>query len=96
MRRYFIMEIGDIEDPLQMTYLQEGLYLCIGEPIDQRFSLNCSKLLIKTNEGKLKDLFLRYPNTTLEQLLIDTRSIEYTNEDLEMILLDPEWELNEI
>jgi hypothetical protein len=96
MRRYFIMEIGDTEDPTRLTYLQEALYLCIGEPHSQRFSLNGSKLLIKTNENKLEDLFIRYPNTTLEQLLIDTRSVEYDYEGIIEVLNNEEWSLNEI
>lgn len=89
-RRYFIMVIGNIEDPTQLTYLQEALYLCIGEPQNQRFSLDGGKLLIKTNNLRLMELLIRFPNLTLEQLLIDTNTIEIT--DL-TILNTIEWEL---
>jgi len=85
------MTIGDIDNPTQLTYLQEALYLCIGEPSTQLFSLDGTKLLIKTNGVKLIELFRRYPNTTLPQLLIDTNTIEYSYEEITTILNGPEW-----
>jgi len=87
-RRYFIMNV----DLVQPDDLLAALMMCIGEVDTQRFSVNGSKLLIKTTSMEILQLLKKYSQYTLQQIMELTHTEEFTYDEMVNILITPEWE----
>ena len=79
-RRYFIL---NRVSPNEL----DALVSCIGELWTQRYSLDGSKLLIKTNQDLI--------NTYLDGSAIKLGT-EYTLEEIKVIMKTPEWQSDDL
>jgi len=86
-RRYFIM------DKLQAAEDDEkqALQMCIGMMYTQRYSLDGSKLLIKTTQHTINQILSIYPEFTEQDIMDNTFSKEYTLEQIKVIMNSSEW-----
>lgn len=95
MRRYFIMDRSLAQPEDEFTALE----MCIGANNTQRYSLDGTKLYIKTTQKAIDDLLVEWGNLyTWEQILQLTYTTEYTidenNLDLPNLYVElakPEW-----
>lgn len=93
MRRYFIMDRTQAQPEDEFTALE----LCIGAMSTQRYSLDGSKLYIKTTQKNIDQLLIDWGNLyTWEQIKELTFSVEYTYEEIKTILNSLEWQLEDI
>ena len=75
----------------QPKYIQMALQMCIGSPDTQLYSLDKSKLFVCTNQDEINVLLLNNPGYTFEQILELAFAVEHTKEEIQVILLTPEW-----
>ena len=92
MRRYFIMNRTLAQPEDEFTALE----MCIGANHTQRYSLDNSKLYIKTTQKDIDDLLSEWGNLyTWEQILELTYCVEYTHEQILEIMQTLEWQNDE-
>lgn len=76
--------------------VQTALQMCIGDVTTQRYSLDSTKLLIKTNQAEIDAMMLEWGNLyTFEEIMNLTHSVEYTYEEVLNILNGIEWQNEE-
>ena len=88
MRRYFIMNRSLAQPEDEFTALE----MCVGANHTQRYSLDNTKLLIKTTQQDIDNLLLNYPDFTLQEILDLTFCVEYTLEEILELTQNEEWQ----
>lgn len=86
-RRYFITDTTKAltED------VEQALNMCIGKIDTQRYSVDKSKLFVKTTQSVIDKILMVYPHLTEEDILNNTFSTEYTLDQIQLIMNTPEW-----
>lgn len=82
-RRYFIIEVPN-------ENVVDALDLCIGENDTQRYSLDGSKLYVKTNDELIKKK--ENQGKKLSKILPSGLATEYTHDEILEIMRTPEWQ----
>ena len=81
----------------QAEDVQTALLLCVGNAETQRYNLDGTKLLIKTNQSQIDNLLEEWGGLyTWEQIMSLTFSVEYTKENLKPIITSDTWQNNEL
>jgi hypothetical protein len=88
LRRYFIMDVLQA----QAEDVTEALEMCIGLTTTQRYSLDGSKLFIKTTQKDIDAMLEKWGGSyTWEQIISLTFTTEYTLEEVKTILRGVDW-----
>ena len=88
MRRYFIMDITQA----QSVDVEEAKQMALGLVVSHRYSLDNSKVFIKTTQSEIDAMLERWQNQyTWEQIMELTFTTEYTLEEVKTILNGLEW-----
>lgn len=68
-----------------------ALNMCIGLPETQRYSLDGTKLYVKTTQEEIDVMMAAFPDYTWEDIKTLTFSTEYTYEEILLELQKAEW-----
>ena len=85
-RRYFIIELPN-------QNMIQALEVCIGIAETQRYSLDNSKLFVKTNQNLIDE---KQQSFDIENLLNSQFVTEYTLEEVKTILNNSDWQNDEL
>lgn len=92
-RRYFIMDVTQA----QSVDVEEAKAMALGLNVKHRYSLDNTKLYIKTTQSEIDVMLERWQNQyTWEQIMQLTYTNEYTLEEIKTILNSNEWTNSEI